>query len=104
MACRKLAACACAAYLVGGGADAEDEPRGEVGPGERLRERGRQDEEVEEESSAAERLPHRAQLSQSPSARRRPRGADGFIRGVGLGPGAGRPRWRIGRFPCGRRR
>jgi len=110
MAYRKLAACA--AYLVGRGADAEDEPRGEVGPGDRLR--VRQEEDDEEESSAAERLPHGAQPSQvqARAAGRprvplfgRPRGADGFYTRRRPGPRAGRPpRWQIVQFPCGRRR
>ena len=61
-------------YLVRRGADAEDEPRGEVGPGD-VRGRGprrRPDADAdpergqEEENSTAERLPHHVQRAGRP--------------------------------------
>lgn len=59
-----------AAYLVGRGADAEDEPRREVGPGDRLRERRlhKHGGQEEEDDTAADRLPHRVQSKRAPPA------------------------------------
>jgi len=76
-------------YLVRRGADAEDEPRGEVGPGD-VRGRGRRrrpdaaaERGQEKESSTAERLPHHVS---APAGRAR--GVCGFIY---LSVGRGRP-------------